>query len=103
MFEVTESARQELKAFFADKDVQPLRIFLKTNTCGGPRLVVGMDELRDGDKVFEVDGLTYVIEQSFLKEIQPVTVDFCDNNFRISAAVSFGEGCSGCDTAGCGA
>ena len=50
MFEVTASARQELKAFFTDKDVQPLRIFLKTNTCGGPRLVVGIDEQRDGDR-----------------------------------------------------
>jgi Fe-S cluster assembly iron-binding protein IscA len=101
MFEVTESARQELKAFFKDKEVQPLRVFLKTNTCGGPRLVVGMDEQRDGDKTFEVDGLTYVIEQSFFEEIQPVTVDFCDNNFSVSAAVSFGEGCSGCDSTGC--
>jgi iron-sulfur cluster assembly protein len=104
MFEVTESARQELKAFFADKDVQPLRIFLKTNTCGGPRLVVGIDEQRDGDRTFEVDGLTYVIEHGFFEEIKPLTVDFCNNNFSVSAAVSFGDGssgCSGCGSTGC--
>lgn len=101
MFEVTESARQELKAFFKDKDIQPLRVFLKTNTCGGPRLVVGMDEQRDGDRVFEVDGLTYVIEHGFFEQIQPVTVDFNDNNFNVSAAVSFGDGCAGCSSTGC--
>ncbi|MBM4309855.1 MAG: hypothetical protein FJ119_02755 [Deltaproteobacteria bacterium] len=102
MFEVTESARQELKAFFADKDVQPLRVFLKTNTCGGPRLVVGMDEQRDGDRTFVVDGLTYVVEHGFFEQIKPVTVDFCNNTFTVRAAVSFGEGCSGCGSTGCG-
>ncbi len=100
MFEVTECARQEFKEFFADKDMQPLRIFLKTNTCGGPRLVVGMDEQRAGDLTFVVDGLTYVVEREFFEQIQPVTVDFCDNNFMVRAAVSFGEGCSGCGSAG---
>ena len=101
MFEITESARQELKTFFKDNEIQPLRIFLKTNTCGGPRLVVGIDEKRDGDRTFEVDGLTYVIEHGFFEEIKPLTVDFSNNNFTVSAAVSFGEGCSGCDTTGC--
>jgi Fe-S cluster assembly iron-binding protein IscA len=101
MFEVTASARQELKTFFIDKGIQPLRIFLKTNTCGGPRLVVGIDEQRDGDRVFEIDGLTYVIEHGFFEEIKPLTVDFSNNNFTVSAAVSFGEGCSGCDITGC--
>lgn len=96
MFEVTERARQELKAFFSDRDVQPLRVFLKTRTCGGPRLVVGVDERHAGDRVFVVDGLTYVIERGFFDQIQPVTVDFRDNNFTVSAAVSFGEGCHGC-------
>ena len=96
MFEVTEKARQELKAFFKDKEVQPLRIFLKTNTCGGPRLVVGIDEKRDGDRTFEVDGLSYVIEHGFFEEIQPVTVDFANDNFSVTAAVTFGDGCSGC-------
>jgi len=103
MFEVTENARRELKDFFADKDVQPLRVFLKTNTCGGPRLVVGMDEQRDGDRVFEVDGLTYVVEHGFFEQIKPVTLDFRNNAFTVRAAVSFGEGCSGCGSAGsCG-
>ncbi len=100
MFEVTERARQELKEFFADKDAQPLRVFLKTNTCGGPRLVVGMDERRDGDRTFVVDGITYVVEHGFFEQIKPVTVDFFNNSFTVSAAVSFGEGCSGCGSAG---
>jgi len=101
MFEVSVQAQQELKAFFADRDVQPLRVFLKTNTCGGPRLVVGVDEQRDGDEIFVVDGLTYVIERGFFDEIKPVAVDFQDKSFTVNAAVSFGDGCSGCDSTGC--
>jgi len=100
MFEVTERARQELKAFFADKEVQPLRVFLKTSTCGGPRLVVGMDEQRDGDVTFTVDGLTYVVERGFYEQIKPVTVDFGENNFTVRASMPAGEGCSGCGSAG---
>lgn len=100
MFEVTESARQEMKEFFADREAQPLRVFLKTNTCGGPRLVVGMDEQRDGDLTFVIDGLTYVVEHGFFEQIKPVTVDFCNNIFTVSAAVSFGDGCSGCGSSG---
>jgi hypothetical protein len=57
-------------------------------------------EQNDGDRVFVVDGLTYVIENGFFEEIQPITVDYCNNNFTVSAAVSFGDGSSGCP--GCG-
>jgi iron-sulfur cluster assembly protein len=100
MFEVTEKARQELKVFFEDKEAQPLRVFLKTSTCGGPRLVVGVDEQRDGDVTFAVDGLTYVVEREFFEKIKPVTVDFNENNFMVRSSMSFGEGCSGCASPG---
>lgn len=100
MFEVTERARQELKVFFADRDAQPLRIFLKTRTCGGPRLVVGVSEQEEDDCVFVVDGLTYLVEKKFFKQIQPVTVDFCGDTFTVRAAVAFGEGCRGCGSEG---
>lgn len=103
MFEVQTEAQRELKNFFSGKEPQPLRVFLKEKTCGGPRLVIGLDERCDDDTVFEIDGLTFVIETAFFEKIKPVRIDFTDGAFTVTAAVSFGGGCAGCGCTGtCG-
>ena len=43
MITVTESAQTEIKKFFADKDLKPIRIFLN-HGCGGAQLAMAMDE-----------------------------------------------------------
>ncbi|MCP4713594.1 MAG: adhesin [Deltaproteobacteria bacterium] len=99
MLEVTESTTRELNEFFKDKEKQPLRIFMK-NVCGGPRPVLGMDELGDNDEVFERDGYTYVIEKTFYDQIKPVKVDFSSGSFQVLCSGIESNSCGSCSSGG---
>lgn len=98
MFEVSEAATKELLDYFKDKEPAPMRVFLKEKSCGGPRLVLGIDEQTEHDRVFEIQGLTYVVDKNFLNEIQPVKVDFINKMFQVTGSKDFGAGCAGCDS-----
>ena len=65
---------------------------------------MALDEPKDTDSSFKVDGFTYLVDRTFLKKVQPVKVDFINYGFKISAGVEFDVGgCSGCKSSGsCG-
>jgi hypothetical protein len=65
---------------------------------------MALDEPKDTDSSFKVDGFTYLVDRAFLKKVQPVKGDFINYGFKISAGVEFdGGGCSGCKSSGsCG-
>jgi Fe-S cluster assembly iron-binding protein IscA len=98
MFSVSTAARQALHDYFLDKKPHPMRVFLKKTSCGGPRLVLGIDELTSTDMIFSFEGLTYGIDRVFFEKIKPVRIDFINNAFQISASLEPG-GCAGCRSA----
>mgnify|MGYP001065741620 FL=1 len=50
-----------------------------------------------------MEGFSYVVDRDFLKQVQPIKVDFVDIGFRLSCAVEFGGGGGGsCSTGSCG-
>jgi hypothetical protein len=49
---------------------------------------MALDEPGDADACFEVDGFTYVIAESLLAKVEPVTVDFRATGFHIRAQLS---------------
>jgi Fe-S cluster assembly iron-binding protein IscA len=102
MFEITESAKNEIRTYFKDNDAAPVRVFI-ANGCGGQTLALGLDENREGDEVVAVDELTFVINGELLKEAQPLTVDFTEQGFTVSSAMAFESAASGgCGSGGCG-
>ncbi len=50
MFELTEGARQELDAYFTDKEKSSVRIYLAPGGCSGPRLALALDAPGDDDQ-----------------------------------------------------
>lgn len=44
MFKVTDKAQTEIAAYFADKEIKPLRVFLHPGGCAGPELLMAIDE-----------------------------------------------------------
>ncbi|MBU1054644.1 MAG: IscA/HesB family protein [Proteobacteria bacterium] len=102
MLIITEAAKKELKAFFKDKgmEIQPVRIFLNQSGCCGPRMAMGLDEKKDSDKLFKVDGIQYVIDRELLKKAQPINVDYGLTGFIVSSNLKFDSGCSSCDSGG---
>ena len=98
MLEVTKKAADKIAEYFKDKEVKPIRIFLNSGGCGGPSIAMTLDERKDTDDVFDVDGFQFVVDKEFLIEAEPIKVDFAHFGFQIDCAIEFQEGCSGCGT-----
>ena len=102
MVEVTELATKQIAEYFKDKEVSPIRIFLNAGGWGGPAPAMALDEPKDTDTVYEIDGFKYIIDKEFLEKVKPIKVDFTVMGFKIDCGVDFGAGsaCSGCETKG---
>jgi len=98
MLKVTKKAIDKIAEFLKDREVKPIRIFLNSGGCGGPSTAMTLDELKDTDDVFDIDGFQFVVDKEFLREAEPITVDFAHFGFQIDCAIEFEEGCSGCGT-----
>jgi iron-sulfur cluster assembly protein len=60
---------------------------------------MALDEPRDTDNVFNVNGFQFIVEKEFYEKAKPVTVDFMGYGFRISSNINLapaGDGCGGC-------
>lgn len=64
-----------------------------------------LDEPKENDDKYQVDGLTYLIDKDLSASSGKVTVDFVDNGwqqgFTVNAENPLGGGAS-CSTSGCG-
>jgi len=69
---------------------------------------MALDEPTDTDKKFDVDGFTYIVNETFLEKAQPIKVDFVNYGFKLDSALTFspaaGGACSACSSSkgGCG-
>ncbi|MBF0376438.1 MAG: IscA/HesB family protein [Desulfamplus sp.] len=99
MITVTESAQKEIKAYFADKELKPIRIFLN-NGCGGAQLAMALDDKRTGDAVYEVGGVEYLMEHQLFESAKPVEINFLGMGFKIDSSLQLSSGCSSCGTKG---
>ncbi len=103
MLEITKSATDKIAEYFKDKDISPVRIFLLAGGCGLPSLALDLDEQKDTDHVFEIDGFQFIVDKEFMKEAEPIKVDFTRSGFQFDCSLEFEEGCSGCpSSSGCG-
>ena len=57
-----------------------------------------LDEPKDTDMVFDIDGFKYVVDKEFMKEAEPIKVDFYGFGFQFDCAIEFEEGCTACPT-----
>lgn len=99
MISVTESAQKEIKAYFAGKELKPIRIFLN-NGCGGPQLAMALDEKRSSDSVYEIDGVEYLMDTQLLEDAKPVEIGFSGMGFQLNSSLQLSSGCSSCGTKG---
>ena len=106
MVEVTESATKQIAEYFNGKEASPIRIFLNEGGWGGPSLAMALDEPKESDEVYEIEGHKYIVDKDFMEKAKPVKVDFSEYGFKLSSNIDFGQvdsGCSGCSTTGsCG-
>ena len=99
MITVTESAQKEIKAYFADKELKPIRIFLN-NGCGGAQLAMALDEKSNSDSVYKIDGVEYLMDTQLLEDAKPVEISFSGMGFKLDSSLQLSSGCSSCGTKG---
>ena len=61
---------------------------------------MALDESKETDNVYEIDGFTYIVDKEFMEKVKPIKVDFSVMGFKIDCGVNFGSGseCSSCGT-----
>ena len=59
---------------------------------------MALDEPRETDDEFEIDGFTYLVDKEFLQKAQPIKVDFLVHGFKLDCNLTFDSACSACGT-----
>jgi hypothetical protein len=61
---------------------------------------MALDEPRDNDDLYEIDGFKYIVNKNFMEKAQPIKVDFLINGFKLDCGIDFSANaaCSGCGT-----
>jgi iron-sulfur cluster assembly protein len=61
---------------------------------------MALDEPKDNDSVFDVEGFQYLVDNDLLEKAKPIKVDFLQVGFKIDSSLNFGasseSGCEGC-------
>jgi uncharacterized protein YneR len=97
MIKVTSRAILLLKDFFGDKEIKPVRIFLKLGGCGIRSFGVAVEKPKKNDEVISVNGYTFIIEKGLWNKVKPIKVDADSISFRISGkGVQSNSGCGTC-------
>lgn len=63
---------------------------------------MALDEPKDTDNVFTVNGFQFILDKGFYDKVKPVKVDFMGYGFRISSSLQpEAGGCGGCGGGSC--
>jgi len=63
-------------------------------------LAMALDEPKDTDQVFSIEGFTYIVDKDFMQKANPVKVDYLDYGFRLTSSIEFDSKCGGCHSDG---
>ena len=89
MISLTDSAVRQLQSIVQEQN-QPakgLRIFVESGGCAGMQYGMTLDEAREGDEVFEREGVHVVVDSASAQYLRGSTIDYADDlagsGFRI--------------------
>jgi len=98
MLEITKSATDKIAEYFTDKELRPIRIFLQDGECAPSSLALDVDEIKDTDAVFNIDGFQFTIDKDFLREAEPIMIDYnTRSGFQFASSLEFEDGCAACE------
>jgi len=98
MLEVSERASEEIKKQFLEgrERGQSVRILMTEGGWQGPRLVLAFDERRENDHMFTEGGVTFLVEESLLERVKPISIEYVEgilgSGFTLKSALMKGRG-----------
>ncbi|WP_320169292.1 iron-sulfur cluster biosynthesis family protein [Maridesulfovibrio sp.] len=102
MLKITDKAKEVLDQHFAEKEKEPIRIYV-ASACSGTRLALGIDSAKDGDETIALEGYDFVIDKELLEQAKPLEIDLTPMGIEISSSMVFeqtpgscGSCCGGC-------
>ena len=62
---------------------------------------MALDEPKDNDNTYDVNGVKYLVDKDFMEKAQPIKVDFQGMGFKITSSIEFekSSACSSCASA----
>jgi iron-sulfur cluster assembly protein len=61
---------------------------------------MALDEPKDSDDVFDIDGFTLLVDKDLMLEAEPIKVDFTGFGFQLDCSLQFDDGCTACSSCG---
>jgi Fe-S cluster assembly iron-binding protein IscA len=61
---------------------------------------MALDEPKDTDHVFDIDGFKYIVDKEFMEKIKPIKIDFSVMGFKLDCGIDFGSAGSECSSCG---
>ncbi|MBM3267086.1 MAG: iron-sulfur cluster assembly accessory protein [Candidatus Sericytochromatia bacterium] len=101
MISLTEAASAKVREFLAaqNRDDLALRVYVKPGGCSGFSYGMGLDEARETDTLFDVDGIRVVVDPQSFRFVEGVTIDYKDAMLGGGFAITNPNAASSC---GCG-
>jgi iron-sulfur cluster assembly protein len=82
MITLTEKGAEKVQEFLASQGEQTgvagLRVGVRGGGCSGFQYALAFDQLRDGDEVFEDQGIRLLVDRQSLPYVSGSTIDFVD-------------------------
>ena len=105
MIHVSEKAEDVLKDYFKEKEITPIRVFLQTGGWAGPSLAMVLDEPKQTDDVYQVNGFTMMVDKDLHVKTKDITIDYVSygmgSGFRVASEIPISGGKSGGCSSSC--
>jgi iron-sulfur cluster assembly protein len=100
---LTQGAVNQLKSIMSEQGISPqygLRVGVKGGGCSGFSYVLGFDEQKEVDEVFEISGMKVLMEKSHAIYLLGMEIDFVEglNNRGFSFSNPNAKESCGCGT-----
>ena len=101
MFELTDTARKELDAFFAEKpeEKKNIRVY-QAMSCSGLSLNMALDDPSDNDVTEQNGSYTFCIDKALLAQVKSCKIDLTFMGFTVEPEIPLpmpeGGGCATC-------
>lgn len=101
MVTLTSTAAEKVSTLLAakDNDQLALRIFVRSGGCSGLSYGMALDEAKDTDKTFEVDGVKILVDEFSSQYLDGAKVDYVDSMMGAGFKIENPNATSSC---GCG-
>jgi iron-sulfur cluster assembly accessory protein len=81
MVNLTDIAAQKVGEFLSSQEQADagLRVAVRGGGCSGFQYQLALDEKRDGDQIFEHDGIRIIVDEMSLRYVDGSTVDYTES------------------------